>query len=91
MCCLVETFPNAHSSYEDFQETLEMSFLYAKSVTLGLPHWDASQEVMARNRRIGCSLSGVAQFIGDKGLGDLTKWCDKGYNFLRDYDKHISK
>jgi ribonucleoside-triphosphate reductase len=60
MCCLVETFPFNHTSYPDFQETLQMAFLYAKSVTLGLPHWDASAEVMARNRRIGCSMSGIA-------------------------------
>ncbi len=60
MCCLVETFPFNHHSYQDFQETLEMAFLYAKSVTLGLPHWEASAEVMARNRRIGCSMSGIA-------------------------------
>jgi hypothetical protein len=39
MCCLVETFPENHRNYEEFEETLKMSFLYAKSVTLGLPHW----------------------------------------------------
>jgi hypothetical protein len=60
MCCLVETFPNNHSSFKEFEETLEMAILYAKSVTLGLPHWDATAEVMARNRRIGCSMSGIA-------------------------------
>jgi len=37
-----------------------MAFLYAKLVTLGLPHWKDSIEVMARNRRIGCSISGIA-------------------------------
>jgi hypothetical protein len=59
-----------------------MSFLYAKTVTLGLPHWGSSIEVMARNRRIGTSLSGVAQFIGSRGIGELTRWCDKGYKYL---------
>lgn len=46
---------------------------------------------MGRNRRIGTSLSGVAQFIGNKGLGELTKWCDKGYNYLKEYDKYLSQ
>jgi len=86
MCCLVETFPHTHVSYEEFEETLEMSFLYAKSVTLGLPHWQTTKEVMAKNRRIGSSLSGVAQFIGDRGLGEFTRWCDNGYKFLQKYD-----
>lgn len=60
MCCLVETFPMNHHSYEEYEETLQMAFLYAKLVTLGLPHWPDSAEVMARNRRIGCSISGIA-------------------------------
>lgn len=68
-----------------------MAFLYAKSVTLGLPHWETSAEVMARNRRIGCSMSGIAQFIANRGLGELTKWSDRGYTFLREYDKYLSE
>jgi ribonucleoside-triphosphate reductase len=68
MCCLVETFPMNHDSYEEYQETLQMAFLYAKLVTLGLPHWHDSIEVMARNRRIGCSISGIAQFISTRGV-----------------------
>lgn len=39
MCCLVETFPFNHASYEEFQDTLQLAFLYAKAVTLGLPDW----------------------------------------------------
>ena len=37
MCCLVETFPDNHETIEEFKETLELAFLYAKTVTLGLP------------------------------------------------------
>jgi ribonucleoside-triphosphate reductase len=46
---------------------------------------------MARNRRIGTSLSGVAQFVGARGIGELTKWADKGYNYIKKYDKHLSE
>jgi ribonucleoside-triphosphate reductase (thioredoxin) len=71
MCTLVETFPNHHTNYRDFQDTLELAFLYAKTVTLGLSHWEPTNEVMARNRRIGWSMSGIAQFVSDKGLHTL--------------------
>lgn len=91
MCTLVETFPNHHDSYRDFEDTLELAFLYAKTVTLGLTHWPESNRVMSRNRRIGCSMSGVAQFVSDKGLHTLKNWCDTGYKFLRKYDSYISK
>ena len=60
MCCLVETFPANHQTLENYLDTLEYSLLYAKIVTLGLPEWDETAEVMARNRRIGCSMSGIA-------------------------------
>ena len=83
MCCLVETFPCNHSSYAEFEETLEMAHLYAKIVTLGLPHFSESADVMARNRRIGCSMSGIAQFLAKYGLHELQSWCDNGYSFLR--------
>lgn len=37
MCCLVETFPHNHNNIDEFNDTLESAFLYAKTVTLGLP------------------------------------------------------
>jgi hypothetical protein len=82
MCCLVETFPMNHESYQDYEDTLKIAFLYAKLVTLGLPHWQDSAEVMARNRRIGCSISGIAQFISSRGINELIKWCDSGYKMI---------
>ena len=71
LCCLVETFPNNHDSLEDYQRTLKYAYLYAKSVTLGKTHWSDTNRVMLRNRRIGCSVSGVAQFITNRGLEEL--------------------
>ena len=91
MCCLVETFPHNHSSYEEFEDTLKYAFLYAKIVTLGLPQWKETSAVMARNRRIGCSMSGIAQFIGERGIHQFIDWCDRGYAFLRSFDHHVSK
>lgn len=63
LCCLVETFPAKHTDLEDFKRTLDAAFHYAKTVTLGETQWPATNAVMRRNRRIGCSISGVAQFI----------------------------
>lgn len=45
----------------------QFAYLYAKTVTLGRTHWPATNRVMLRNRRIGCSLSGVAQFVASRG------------------------
>jgi len=90
LCCLVETFPNNHDSVEDYLETLKYAYLYAKTVTLGQTHWPETNRVMLRNRRIGCSMSGIAQFVADKGLGQLQAWMDKGYAHIQTLDENYS-
>jgi adenosylcobalamin-dependent ribonucleoside-triphosphate reductase len=86
LCCLVETFPNNHDSFEDYQRTLKYAYLYAKTVTLGKTHWSDTNRVMLRNRRIGCSVSGVAQFITRHGMEELRNWLEKGYKTIQDWD-----
>ena len=86
LCCLVETFPDNHDSLEDYQRTLKYAYLYAKTVTLGRTHWSDTNRVMLRNRRIGCSVSGVAQFITNRGLEELRNWLEDGYDVIQDWD-----
>ena len=90
LCCLVETFPNNHDSLEDYQRTLKYAYLYAKTVTLGRTHWSDTNRVMLRNRRIGCSVSGVAQFITNCGLNELQNWLETGYDTIQEWDKQYS-
>lgn len=86
LCCLVETFPDNHESVDDYLITLKYAYLYAKTVTLGNTHWPDTNRVMLRNRRIGCSMSGIAQFVTNKGLHTLKEWCEKGYAAIEYYD-----
>ena len=86
LCCLVETFPNNHENLEDYKRTLKYAYLYAKTVTLGKTHWSETNRVMLRNRRIGCSVSGVAQFITNRGLEELRNWLENGYDTIQDWD-----
>jgi hypothetical protein len=46
---------------------------------------------MQRNRRIGTSVSGVANFSDNKGLPILRKWLDEGYLVIKDYDRGYSE
>ena len=90
LCCLVETFPNNHKNLDDYLLTLKYAYLYAKTVTLGKTHWSETNRVMLRNRRIGCSVSGVAQFITKNGLGKLKCWLESGYDHIQELDKKYS-
>ena len=90
LCCLVETFPHNHKDLDDYLTTLKYAYLYAKTVTLGKTHWPETNRVMLRNRRIGCSVSGIAQFITHRGQGELRNWLEEGYDALQKYDKGYS-
>lgn len=90
LCCLVETYPAHHDSYEDFQRTLKMAYLYAKTVTLMPTHDPRTNAVMNRNRRIGCSMSGIRQAIGRLGRRGLLNWCEEGYQYIQKLDRIYS-
>ena len=91
LCCLVETFPANHESYEDYQRTLKFAYLYAKTVTLVPTHDPRTNAVMMRNRRIGCSMSGIVQAINKHGRREFLRWCDGGYDYIRELDRQYSE
>jgi len=90
-CTLVETYLNRHESLEDFKRTLKFAYLYAKTVTLLPTHWEETNAIMQRNRRIGTSISGVANFADNKGLPELRSWMDAGYEVIKNYDQSYSE
>jgi len=90
-CTLVETYLNRHDNLEDFKRTLKFAYLYAKTVTLLPTHWEETNAIMQRNRRIGTSISGVANFADNKGLPVLRNWMDEGYKVIQSYDKGYSE
>lgn len=90
LCCLVECFPARHKTKEDFLRTLKYAYLYAKTVTLGETHWPETNRVLLRNRRIGCSVSGVVQFLSANGIGELKTWLEEGYKAIQEYDTTYS-
>jgi hypothetical protein len=90
-CTLVETYLNRHDNLEDYKRTLKFAYLYAKTVTLIPTHWEETNAIMQRNRRIGTSMSGVANFADNKGLPVLRQWMDEGYTTIQQYDKSYSE
>ena len=90
-CTLVETYLNRHDNLDDFKRTLKFAYLYAKTVTLLPTHWEETNAIMQRNRRIGTSISGVANFADNKGLPMLRNWMDIGYTTIQQYDKSYSE
>ncbi len=91
LCTLVEVHLNRHESKEDFLKTLKFAYLYGKTVTLMPTHWQQTNGIMQRNRRIGTSLTGIAAFADEHGLPTTREWMDEGYNTIRKYDHSYSE
>lgn len=90
LCTLVETYPARHDSLQDFQQTLRLAYQYAKTVTLVATHDAKTNAVMLRNRRIGCSMSGIVQAINRHGYRRFMEWCDRSYGFIQHLDREYS-
>ena len=90
LCCLVETYPAKHDTYEDYLRTLKIAYLYGKTVTLANTHWPETNALMLKNRRIGLSQTGVVQAFNKFGRRELYKWCDNAYEFVKELDEEYS-
>ncbi len=89
LCCLVETYPARHRDLEDYLRTVRIAFQYAKTVTL-VPTEDAdTNRIMLKNRRIGCSMTGIVQAINRFGPA-FFEWCDTAYAQIQQLDKEYS-
>ena len=88
LCTLDEAFLNRHEYKDDLLRSLKFAYLYGKTVTLLPTHWPETNAVMQRNRRIGTSVSGVADFADAHGLLTLRDWLNDGYAEVRKWD-HI--
>ena len=90
LCCLVETFPAKHETYEDYLKTLEIAYMYGKTVTLVNTHWPETNAIMLKNRRIGLSQSGVVQAFNKLTRRTVLNWCDNAYKHVTELDKEYS-
>lgn len=90
-CTLVETYLNRHETLDDYKRTLKFAYLYAKTVTLLPTHWPETNAIMQRNRRIGTSMSGIANFADNRGLPVLKKWMSEGYDVIGAWDRTYSE
>lgn len=90
LCCLVESYPAHHKTTREYLRTLKFAYLYAKAVTL-LPTHDArTNAVTMKNRRIGCSMSGIVQAMAKFGRRKFLIMCDEAYARIQELDKEYS-
>ena len=89
LCNLVEVFPTRCNG--DFHEILELATFYASTVALLRSHDEDTNEVVARNRRIGVSVSGVADWIDGTSAAYVFNQLNGGYDVVRETNRRLAK
>jgi len=83
LCNLAEVFPSRCKNEEEFYQILEYATFYASTVALLPTHRTETNAIVVRNRRIGVSLSGVADMLDELGATELTKRLRLGYKVVK--------
>src|SRR3989344_2200529 len=91
LCNLSEVFPTNCESEDEFFKVLDYATFYASTVALLPTHRAETNEVLSRNRRIGVSISGVADWIDKIGAIELTRILREGYKKVREVNKRLAK
>lgn len=91
MCTLVETFPTRAESTDDYLKTLKVAYLYAKTVTLLPTVFERTNAVMARNRRIGLSQTGISTYVELNGIAQWRELSNAGYEEVERLDTVYSE
>lgn len=83
LCNLAEAFPSRCRDEATFMQALEFATFYTSTVTLLPTHREASNAVIARNRRIGVSIGGAGDTVMRMGKAALSKMLRQGYERVK--------
>lgn len=88
MCTLAEIYMPRIGNLDEFKRVIKSAYLYGKTITLSASEISdgISRNIMSQNRRIGLSVTGVAQFLETHGYETAKMWLDEGYRQVQDYD-----
>ncbi len=90
-CTLADLHLSRIHDEQTYIRAIKYAFLYAKTVTLLPTHLPETNAIMQRNRRIGLSVSGVADFMDNNGRATLKSWLNEGYGWVQHYDTVYSE
>jgi ribonucleoside-diphosphate reductase alpha chain len=98
LCNLAEVFPPRCSDPQKFYKALEYATFYASTVSLLPTHRPETNAVIAKNRRIGVSISGIAQWAnsdseewGQMNYTKMITFLRKGYKVVRETNTRLAK
>lgn len=99
VCNLSEVFPPRCENPEEFYQALRYATFYSSTVSLFPTHRPETNAIVAKNRRIGVSISGLAQWTSnvmpkDWGIMNytrLSKFLRDGHKIVREENSKLAK
>jgi ribonucleoside-triphosphate reductase len=91
LCNLAEVFPARCADEAQVQEALSFAAFYASTVALLPTHREETNAVLTRNRRIGVSISGLADLLDRLGADELTRRLRTGYELVRSVNRMLAE
>ncbi len=91
LCNLAEIFPTRCPSRDAFDKAVEYAAFYAVTVSLLPTHRSETNAVVARNRRTGVSISGIAVWIETIGVARVTRILRDSYKRVRRINEKLAK
>jgi ribonucleoside-triphosphate reductase len=91
LCNLAEVFPARCADEAQMTEALSFAAFYASTVALLPTHREETNAVLERNRRIGVSISGLAELLDRWGADELTKRLRNGYELVRSANRTLAE
>ena len=79
LCNLVEVFPTRCTDDAEIYAAMKLATFYASTVSLLRSHSPLTNEVVSRNRRIGVSVSGIADWIDSTSISHVFDILNVGY------------
>lgn len=91
LCNLVEVFPTRCKTENDFLEAVELATIYASSVSLLRTHSEETNAVIARNRRIGVSISGIPDWMASvERKSDIVRLLNTAYDLVESINLRLA-
>lgn len=90
LCNLCEVFISKCKTYEEMEKAVKFATFYTTTVSLLQTHWSNTNSIIARNRRIGISLSGIADYYDNVGPTELIRVLKTLYGVVRSENSRIA-
>lgn len=90
LCNLVEVFPTRCAHESQILTALELATFYASTIALLPSHREETNEIVEANRRIGVSVSGIADWIDSTSHSYVYGMLNRGYTTVWNTNRELA-